>query len=386
MKNIVIFSSGFIPGYKGGGPIKSVQNIVKYLNAYFNVYVITKDRDLGDDEPYKDIKKDCWNDINGAKVYYLDCTKGITNYIKTIRKILKDIDVDLYYLNSIFQFRFSILINLLIKLNLINKGSILLAPRGELDNGALSIKKYKKIIFIKLSRIFNLYNSNSWHATSLEEEINIRSIYNGKVYVVPNISMIKNFKVNNEKIKDKLKIVFLSRISEKKNLLYAINLLEDISGEIIFDIYGTLEDKEYWAVCLDKINEIKSKNQSIEINYKGELKPDDVIYTLSKYDCFLFPTKGENFGHVIVEALNARIPLILSNNTPWNDIEESNLGWTIDLNNQLLFKEKIEKLLALDSLQWEKMLDNSLAYLNNKLEVEVITDKTKKMFNECIVK
>ena len=51
-----------------------------------------------------------------------------------------------------------------------------------------------------------------------------------------------------------------------------------------------------------------------------------VIETFSKYDVFLFPTKGENYGHVIFEALAGGCIPIISDQTPWNDIEQAGCG------------------------------------------------------------
>ena len=66
-KNILIFIDWFLPGYKAGGPIKSVSNIVSSLHDSFNFHIITSDRDIGDSKPYpseelnKWVKKDNYN-------------------------------------------------------------------------------------------------------------------------------------------------------------------------------------------------------------------------------------------------------------------------------------------------------------------------------------
>ena len=72
-----------------------------------------------------------------------------------------------------------------------------------------------------------------------------------------------------------------------------------------------------------------------------------IILTLTwqrdKYDLFLFPSGGENYGHVIAESLSSGTPVLISKNTPWLDLESQNLGWDIDLKDMDSFVEIIEK-------------------------------------------
>ena len=69
-----------------------------------------------------------------------------------------------------------------------------------------------------------------------------------------------------------------------------------------------------------------------------------VIETFSKYDVFLFPTKGENYGHVIFEALAGGCIPIISDQTPWNDIEQAGCGKVISLSNQRRYIETLQNM------------------------------------------
>ena len=55
-------------------------------------------------------------------------------------------------------------------------------------------------------------------------------------------------------------------------------------------------------------------------SYRGELAPEAVRSTFARYDMFVFPTQGENFGHVIAESLSASCPVICSDETPWSPV------------------------------------------------------------------
>ena len=97
-----------------------------------------------------------------------------------------------------------------------------------------------------------------------------------------------------------LKIAFLSRVARKKNLDYALQVLANVCGNIVFDIYGPLEDIAYWQECQSIIAQMPT---NVKVSYLGEVPPDQVMGILSEYHLFFFPTRGENFGHVISESL-----------------------------------------------------------------------------------
>jgi glycosyltransferase involved in cell wall biosynthesis len=53
--------------------------------------------------------------------------------------------------------------------------------------------------------------------------------------------------------------------------------------------------------------------------------PDDVPGTFAQYDLFAFPSRGENFGHVVLESLSVGTPVLVSDRTPWKGGESDAL-------------------------------------------------------------
>ena len=84
------------------------------------------------------------------------------------------------------------------------------------------------------------------------------------------------------------------------------------------------------------------------IKYVGAIPADEVVSFLSRFDLFVFPTLGENFGHVVVESLAAGTPVIVGNDTPWHQIETVGAGWICDPASPEAVAELIERFLALD--------------------------------------
>lgn len=115
--NILIFSGVYLPGVRGGGPIRTISNLVSHLGDEFNFYIITSDRDLGDEQPYSTIELNQWNIQDNASVYYLN--KAIK--FRDLRKIINSVQYDVIYLNSFFNPKFTIKIIMMMKLFLIKK-------------------------------------------------------------------------------------------------------------------------------------------------------------------------------------------------------------------------------------------------------------------------
>ena len=173
-----------------------------------------------------------------------------------------------------------------------------------------------------------------WHASNEYEEENIRSQFGNRVPVMTARDLTTAFLGTEErtprgtKRPGCLRIVFLSRISRKKNLSGALKMLEGLRGDIRFNIYGPLEDKGYWAECQKIINSLP---HNVQVRYCGDVVYDRVIEVLADHDLFLLPTLGENFGHVILEALVAGCPVLTSDRTPWRGLQDIEVGWDLPL-------------------------------------------------------
>ena len=70
--------------------------------------------------------------------------------------------------------------------------------------------------------------------------------------------------------------------------------------------------------------------------------------TLAAYHLFLLPTRGENFGHVILEALSAGCPVLISDQTPWRGLESSGIGWALPLTEPERFRAVLNQCIAMD--------------------------------------
>ncbi len=246
-------------------------------------------------------------------------------------------------------------------------GATSLAPRGEFMKGALATRTLKKRMYISFVRLFNLYKNIIWHASSESEADEIKREMGSNIETkialdVPNYSLLeKKFERMNVKEKGKLKILFISVIVPKKNLKFAIEVLNKVDGNFTFDIYGPIKDEKYWKECLYAISpKIKDR-----INYKGEINNSEIHNVYSNYDLFFFPTLGENFGHVVWESLALGCPVLTTNTTPWNVLEDFGAGWNIHLSEFNSFNEKIQSLVNYEENEHKKFVDGAFDYANS---------------------
>ena len=136
-KNILLLTDWYEPGFKAGGPIQSCRNFVAAMHEEFEISVLTSDRDLGEKRAYPEILVNQWNQrFPGISVYYADKDKLDS---KKIAALIREVEPDFIYLNSMYSYRFSVIPLLFSWRNKIN-AKIILAPRGMLQEGAMHFK------------------------------------------------------------------------------------------------------------------------------------------------------------------------------------------------------------------------------------------------------
>jgi len=374
---IVVFMHWYLPGTKAGGPVRSMFSLVSLLKNYFDLYIISSNKDLGSDKVYENIVANTLFEKEGVKYFYFS---DAHNTADNLLALLNEIKPGLIYLNSFWSFTFSINIIRLKNRKLI-EAPILLAPRGMLSKGALSLKAFKKNIYLLSAKLFGWYKHVHFHATNKQEEQDIKARFrSAKITIASNLNSGTVIQNTSEKKAGEIDLFFLSRIAEVKNLHFALEILKEVPSEIkiTYSIYGNLEDKDYWTRCNEIINTLP---KNISVSYKGELAFNEVQNTIKNHHVLLLPTLNENFGHSIVEALLTGCPVIISDQTPWNDLEKNNAGFALALNNRQKF---IEAIISMAKLNQDEFLQKSKAantYISSKIEVEKSINLYKNLFN-----
>lgn len=382
---ILVFVAYYLPGFKWGGPVRSIANMVDCMGDELQFRIITKDREFLSEVPYSGVKVDEWNTVGKAYVFY---ASPANQQLCAVARLLRETSHDVLYLNSFFHSAFSLLPLLSRRLGLAPLQPCVIAPRGEFSSGALRLKLWKKRPYIAVTRFFGIYSGLVWHASSAYEFADISRVMGSiasNIVVAPNVPglMATTHVTSKDREKgtdDALQVVFLSRISPKKNLDFALRVLSRVRLRVDFNIYGPICEDNYWRQCQTLIDDLP---EHIRVVYHGEVDPAAVAEVLARNDLFLFPTHGENFGHVILEALSVGTPVLISEYTPWQADGEG--GCTIrQLSDPNAFAEVITGFCCMGSKAMRAARIAAKACAQHYVEDVGIIEANRRLFYDCI--
>lgn len=339
---VLCFLPHYLPGYRAGGPTRSVANIVEQLGDDYRFRIITSDRDFGAAAPYPDVVRGEWTTFGKADVLYLnpaDC------FVHQLRDVIRATPHDIRYYNSLCSPRFTILPLVMTRLGSVAACPSIIAPRGELAESALRLKPWRKKAYLGASRILQLHANCIWQATSPHEALDIRRHIGlqATVFIAPNLACVSNSPPPHDAraAQAPLRVLFLSRIARMKNLAFVLKVLATVRADVSLRIVGTLEDCAYWKECEALIKKLPA---NITVSCEGSIEPNQVAMELATNDVLFLPTLGENFGHVIFESLAVGTPVLISDRTCWRGLQQAGVGWDISLNQPEAFAAILESL------------------------------------------
>ena len=384
---ILVFVPYYLPGYRSGGPARSIANLVAHLGRDRQFVIVTADRDSGDAGPYPNIALGEPQRVGHANVIYVGPAQRRPGRLAAL---VRDVQPDVLYLNSFFSRPFSIQVVLLRRLGRIPWRPIVLAPRGEFSPGALRLKAGRKWAWLAASRALGLHRDVVWQASSPLEAADIRRGMGpverdgcSRIIVAPIIARPEPGDgvprtAARSKAPGRLRVAFLSRLAPKKNLLGALQILQGVRGPLEFNIFGPVEDEKYWRACRAAIDKLPA---NVDAVYRGPVPPDQVPLVLAQHDLFFLPTFGENYGHVIREALAAGTPVLLSDQTPWRDLPAARAGWDLPLDQPEAFREVLEACIAMDGGTFADWSEHAARYAWQYASDDSAVEASRRLFD-----
>ena len=355
---ITILTDYFLPSYRAGGPIKSLVAIVNLFSENSISYrLVTRNRDFGVDQEFD--TPDFFDAAEPSQIHYLS-DRSRLNFVLNIFKILRR-EADIVYLNSLFSLSLSILPVIYISFFMKKQPRVILAPRGELDCGALRIRKQKKLLFLMLSRMTRLYKNVEFQATSDIEFQSIKIYFpRNKVVTLENMSVIGSLLDRRPEYRSKIgsgfNLIYYSRITEKKNLRWLLNIFLRMPIGTTLDVFGP-SDPRYLASCKSLVERLQLDN----VRFLGPIHSDSSPLADPRYHLLVLPTYGENFGHVIIEALQYNLPVLISRSTPFKHKPEQGI-FSLDLcEEDWLFQ--IKQLSELDDANFNRVIEGVRLYV-----------------------
>ena len=223
---------------------------------------------------------------------------------------------------------------------------IVVSPRGNLFPWNLNKGFLKKRIYMDFFQRKYFQDSNCIHVTSKAELDAVKNLgFKAPIGLIPNGVALSEF--NNIKGKQfhrknlgldnsKKYILYMGRIEEKKGLhillkSYIDFLKENENWRVL--IAGPIYNKKYFNYCMSLIN---TKGLGKYVKWLNMVSGTKRIDAYGASDLFILPTKSENFGIVVAEALASGIPVITTTGTPWEEIQKEFAGFIIPPKKEFL--------------------------------------------------
>jgi glycosyltransferase involved in cell wall biosynthesis len=376
-KKVLALFEYFSPAIAAGGPIKSALGFAEGLSEELDILIATRDSDMGNKRPMPGIVSDHEYSREGYRVIYLSAKKLKKNLALLILR-----KPDIVYLNSFFAWQFAILPLLLVRL-LRTKSRLVLAPRGQFAASAISKSKWRKKVYLVVYRTLLENASTLYQASSEFEKKDILSVLpKRQVQVAGNLrpQAEADFRYLSINKAHAFKLCTIARIHPIKNIHLAIKcVLPLVPFGVKLDVYGFMEDVEYLEHCQQLA---MAGNGNIRL--LPALQAEDVMPTITNYHAFLLPTKGENFGHVIFEALLAGRPVIISDQTPWRNLQKAEAGFDLPLNNVDWFTNAIRSLMDMDQPVFDRWCNCAHQLATASLDHQNRIDQHRQLFEIAI--
>jgi glycosyltransferase involved in cell wall biosynthesis len=347
-KRVLVCAPHYLPGYKCGGPIRSIANVVNRLSTHFDFYVVTRDRDTTDTESYPCLTANRWYRVGSARVLYCSSIGPAV-----LRRAFREVRPDVISLNS-FQDTFTRMAVVLRRWGAFGNTPVLLAPRGEFSPEAMKIKATKKVVYRQAAKQLGLYDDLLWKVSTPREKPDLlraapsRGLNPDSIHIACEISdAVASTAPHLAKESGSVKLAFIARISEMKNLCFLLELLQEIRGEVQLNLFGPVAetDMAYWGKCKTLLTQLPP---NIKVEYRGSLDHSAVPQVLHDHHFFVLPTKGENFCHAAVESFVNGTPVLLSDATPWTKLSEAHAGFDISLSDRRGWVTALQKCIDMD--------------------------------------
>lgn len=345
-KRILVCIESYLPGHAGGGPVRALSNLVSHFGEQHEFFILTRDHDYLSEKSYEMVTRNTWISCGDSKVLYASDTQWWGQFCRS----LDELKPDFVYLNGLFAPMTRRILAARKKVPSITDIPCIVAPHGNLGFRTLQPGNWKKLLWLFWARSKNLFCEVSWHSGSKRESAQIkRHISSGqKIRCIPMAPpMWHEQEIQISKTpSNHLKLVYFGRISPEKNLSFALNIIKQVArnirtNSITWDLYGIGPVEKRFARSVKK-----NLSSKITVRFLPQHSHEQLQEALIKqsYDALLLPSKSENFSFTVLESLSIGIPVILSDQTPWRDLEERGFGWDLPLDRPEVWVEVLEKI------------------------------------------
>lgn len=237
---------------------------------------------------------------------------------------------------------------------------IVISPRGMLAPWALEQRKMLKRLMWSVVQRQYLADADLIHVTSDEEGEEVRRAgITSPLAVVPNGVDLTEFPLSQlQQAREpgrRRVILFLSRVHPKKGIDLLLDAWRDVSPrhtDAKLIIAGPGEPQHIEALRA----ELKDGRRLSRAEYIGLVEGVERSRLLATATAVVLPSRNENYGMVVAEALASGTPVITTTNVPWPEINRRRCGWRVQAESVEL-GAAIDTALSVDSHELDAMGD-----------------------------
>ncbi len=201
------------------------------------------------------------------------------------------------------------------------------SPRGTLGEWPFNSGSRLKRVFWPLIQRPALAAVTCWHATSQAEYDDIRRMgFQQPVAVIPNGIDVPP--ALSKEFRQQRTLLYLGRLHPIKGLDWLLRAWAAVEGRFPgwhLRVVGP-DERGHLAELAALVRSLGVER----VTFDGPLDGSDKWQAYAEAELFVLPTRHENFGLVVAEALAARTPVIVTRNAPWSGVETHGCGWWIE--------------------------------------------------------
>lgn len=364
---IILTNGSFYPA-QTGGPSNTLYWHAKALQQRSQEVVVLTTQ-AGIDLSKHNIAVNKWADYGFGKIKY--CNNDMGALWNTLRQLQKD---DILHLSSLFYYP-----AFLAAMYCYVKGQRWIwSPRGECADAALQYSSWKKRPILKLLR--KISHKAIFHATSPKETAEIRNVFGNNTQIIefPNYCYLED-RMTVPVVKQLLFVGRIHPIKAIENLIEAVSLSKAFLHKgFSLKIVGKHDGQQEYFDKLQQL--VKDLGLEQYVIFAGHLAGAAKWKAYAASYALVLPSHTENFGNVVIEALNQGTPVIASLNTPWELLPEYNAGMHVP-NAPVSLAQSIDALLELDEVQYEEMRGNAFRLCEEQFSIEKNIDKWIRIYD-----
>ena len=142
-----------------------------------------------------------------------------------------------------------------------------------------------------------------------------------------------------------------------------------------------VEDEEYWDKCQFEIGRLPDH---VDVKVVGEIPHWEISDKLKSQHLLLLPTLNENYGHVIVESWQNGCPVLISDQTPWQDLENKLIGKVYPLSQNANFVKALNQFAQMNAEEFNQWSEAAYGFAASLSVDKTAVDRSRKLLNNQI--